>query len=393
MLSCKLRLFLLVLCPSLISGFAPSARFGVTRQTSRFVAATLWSEVNDVTEGSISTESDAVETSEELNVPELAEDTVSEAAEEPGADEEEENSKPEKERFTMFVGNVPFETMENDLRELFSEYGTVELVNLPRDRASGRSRGFAFVDMASKNEVTAAIDGLNGVLVGGRAIRVVESVPKEELQSRGPQKYDESAQKIYVGNIPFQTQKEDLMDFFSEYGGVREVYIPFDTTTGNQRGFAFVTMDVGDAEKAIEKADGASFFGRTITVSKPLPRGQKAPSRNAGPPSTKMYVGNLSFYTELDTVMDMFEEFGEVIDAYMPEDRETGGSRGFAFVTMSAEDAKKAIDNIDGCELDGRILRVNEAQPKGRRPMPNEEETEGQNLSDEAFEGSMDEPM
>ena len=336
--------------------------------------------MNDVTEkGSTSTDSDAVEASEEPSVSEVAEETVSEEAE---------DSKPEKERFTMFVGNVPFETTDADLSELFSKYGTVELVSLPRERSSGRSRGFAFVDMSSKEEVSAAIDGLNGALVGGRAIRVVESVPKEDLQKKEPQKYDESAQKIYVGNLPFQTQKEDLMDFFSKYGGVREVYVPVDTSTGNQRGFAFVTMDAGDAEKAIKEADGASFSGRTITVSKPLPRGEKS-SRNAGPPRTKMYVGNLSFYTEIDTIMDMFEEFGEVIDAYMPEDRETGGSRGFAFVTMSAEDAKKAIDKIDGCELDGRIVRVNEAQPKGRRQMRDE----GENLSDEAFEGSTDEPI
>lgn len=81
---------------------------------------------------------------------------------------------------------------------------------------------------------------------------------------------------------------------------------------------------------------------------------------------TKIYVGNLSFYTTLDTVEDLFNQFGTVHDCYLPEDRETGGSRGFAFVTMENEGAQTAIDETDGYELDGRIIRVNEAQPRGQ---------------------------
>jgi len=82
---------------------------------------------------------------------------------------------------------------------------------------------------------------------------------------------------------------------------------------------------------------------------------------------TKLYVGNLSFYTTLGTVQDLFSQFGTVHDCYLPEDRETGESRGFAFVTMDNEGAANAIDETDGYELDGRIIRVNEAQPKGQR--------------------------
>ena len=61
----------------------------------------------------------------------------------------------------------------------------------------------------------------------------------------------------------------------------------------------------------------------------------------------------------------MFEEYGKVVDCYLPTDRETGQHRGFAFVTMEPDDALRAADETDGYELDGRILRVNEAQPKG----------------------------
>lgn len=63
----------------------------------------------------------------------------------------------------------------------------------------------------------------------------------------------------------------------------------------------------------------------------------------------------------------MFGEYGRVVDCYLPVDNETGQHRGFAFVTMDPNDAQRAADETDGYELDGRILRVNEAQPKGGR--------------------------
>ena len=82
------------------------------------------------------------------------------------------------------------------------------------------------------------------------------------------------------------------------------------------------------------------------------------------PGRTKLYVGNLSFYTIADTLAEIFEEFGTVHDCYLPEDSNTGSSRGFGFVTMDKEAAQKAIDETDGLELDGRIIRVNEAIPR-----------------------------
>lgn len=80
---------------------------------------------------------------------------------------------------------------------------------------------------------------------------------------------------------------------------------------------------------------------------------------------TKLYVGNLSWGTEEGALRELFEEYGKVVDCFIPVDKETGQHRGFAFVTMEPEDALRAADETDGYELDGRILRVNEAQPKG----------------------------
>jgi len=81
--------------------------------------------------------------------------------------------------------------------------------------------------------------------------------------------------------------------------------------------------------------------------------------------STKLYVGNLSFDTSAQDLEQIFGESGTVQSASIIEDRETGRSRGFAFVEMaSAEEAKAAISALDGKEVGGRNLKVNEAKPR-----------------------------
>jgi RNA recognition motif-containing protein len=84
--------------------------------------------------------------------------------------------------------------------------------------------------------------------------------------------------------------------------------------------------------------------------------------------NTRLYVGNLSFNTNAEGVRAAFQEFGTVSDVHLVSDRETGRSRGFAFVTMGTpEEAAKAIEGMDGRTLDGRPLRVNEAEQRQQR--------------------------
>jgi len=81
--------------------------------------------------------------------------------------------------------------------------------------------------------------------------------------------------------------------------------------------------------------------------------------------AAKIYIGNLSFNTTNQDLVDMFGEYGTVQSVNIIEDRETGRSRGFAFVEMSSnEEAQKAISALNGKEIDGRSLTVNEAKPR-----------------------------
>jgi len=85
----------------------------------------------------------------------------------------------------LFVGNLSFNTTENDLQDAFAAHGTVVETNLMMDRVSGRPRGFGFVTMSTPEEAQAAIDKLNGASIDGRALTVNVAKPREERGSSG----------------------------------------------------------------------------------------------------------------------------------------------------------------------------------------------------------------
>jgi RNA recognition motif-containing protein len=78
----------------------------------------------------------------------------------------------------LYVGNLPYETGEAELQDLFTRAGSVDSVNVMRDQATGRARGFAFVEMSTDEEAQNAITALNGTQVGGRNLTVNEARPK-----------------------------------------------------------------------------------------------------------------------------------------------------------------------------------------------------------------------
>ena len=80
-----------------------------------------------------------------------------------------------------------------------------------------------------------------------------------------------------------------------------------------------------------------------------------------------LYVGNLPFSYDSASLSTLFARFGEVASAQVVTDRDTGRSRGFGFVEMADEDARRAIEELDGSDIDGRRLTVNQARPRENR--------------------------
>ncbi len=85
----------------------------------------------------------------------------------------------------IYVGNLSYDTTEDDLRTAFAQYGEVASVNVIKDRISGESRGFAFVEMPTKSEGIDALSGLNGTELKGRTLNVNEARPKTERGGGG----------------------------------------------------------------------------------------------------------------------------------------------------------------------------------------------------------------
>jgi cold-inducible RNA-binding protein len=94
----------------------------------------------------------------------------------------------------MYVGNLSFESTENDLQDLFEQHGTVNEVHLMMDRMTGKSRGFAFITMNDDEQAKAAMTALNGKELHGRALNVNEARPREE-RPRPP-----GGNRSYAGN-------------------------------------------------------------------------------------------------------------------------------------------------------------------------------------------------
>ncbi|XP_062187357.1 29 kDa ribonucleoprotein A, chloroplastic-like [Phragmites australis] len=196
-------------------------------------------------------------------------------------------------------------------------------------------------------------------------------------QGEGAEEFSEDL-KLFVGNLPFSVDSAQLAGLFEQAGSVEMVEVVYDRMTGRSRGFGFVTMSSAEgAGAAVEQFNGYTFQGRSLRVNSgpPPPRDDFAPRAPRGgggggsfDSANKVYVGNLSWGVDNSTLENLFSEQGQVLDAKVIHDRESGRSRGFGFVTYgSSEEVNNAISNLDGIDLDGRQIRVTVAESKPRR--------------------------
>ncbi|CAA6664127.1 unnamed protein product [Spirodela intermedia] len=160
--------------------------------------------------------------------------------------------------------------------------------------------------------------------------------------------------KLFVGNLPYDMDSEMLAQLFEQAGIVEVAEVIYNRETDQSRGFGFVTMSsVEEAEKAIQTLNRHYIEGRLLTVNKAAPRGSR-PERSQSErtprgfePRSRIYVGNLPWSVDEARLEQVFSEYGKVVETRVVYDRESGRSRGFAFLTMT--------------------IRVNAAEEKPRR--------------------------
>ncbi|MCD7470855.1 hypothetical protein HAX54_011039 [Datura stramonium] len=188
---------------------------------------------------------------------------------------EERNASPD---LKIFVGNLPFSIDSAALAEIFERAGNVEMVEVIYDKLTGRSRGFGFVTMSSKEDVEAACQQFNGYEIDGRALRVNSGPPPAKRENsfrdnssfgggRGGGSMD-SSNRVYVGNLAWGVDQLALETLFSEQGKVVDAKVVYDRDSGRSRGFGFVTYSSAEeVNNAIESLDGVDLNGRAIRVS------------------------------------------------------------------------------------------------------------------------------
>ncbi|XP_057424293.1 29 kDa ribonucleoprotein A, chloroplastic-like [Lotus japonicus] len=213
--------------------------------------------------------------------------------------------------------------------------------------------------------------------------------------------------KVFVGNLPFSVDSAQLAELFQDAGNVEVVEVIYDKMTGNSRGFAFVTMSsAAEAEAAAQQFNNYELEGRALRVNSGPPpknenrgfnenprfrnnsfnrggsdsyrggsdgyRGGGSDGYRGGGSSSysenRVHVGNLAWGVDNAALESLFREQGRVVDAKVIYDRESGRSRGFGFVTFSSPDeVNSAIRSLDGADLNGRAIKVSQADSKPKR--------------------------
>jgi nucleolin len=191
----------------------------------------------------------------------------------------------------LFVAGLPDSITEDVLRLLFEATGgTVSEISLPKDRATGRPRGFGFVTLSSSEEAQAARDSLDGSIQAGKSISVrpfQAEPPKREPGAPlgGPRSGPPGAgpgapdRTLYVGNLPYDVTQQEVEGLFttSNATGVARIHLPTDAD-GRKRGFGFVTMSTPESAKgAIDALRGADLRGRRLVVNLAHPKGERPP--------------------------------------------------------------------------------------------------------------------
>jgi RNA recognition motif-containing protein len=201
----------------------------------------------------------------------------------------------------LFVAGLPDSISEDVLKQLFEATGgKVVSVSLPKDRMTGRPRGFGFVTLATPQEAQAARDALDGSIQAGKSISVrpfQAEPPRRDAAGgprapgpggggRGPGGGPQQApdRTLYVGNLPYDATTQEVQTLVNGVApdSVVRVHLPMDAD-GRKRGFGFVTMASSEAAKvAADQLRSADLRGRRLVVNLAHPKGERPPRSDSG---------------------------------------------------------------------------------------------------------------
>lgn len=270
----------------------------------------------------------------------------------------------------IFIKNLD-KTIDNTaLFDTFGNFGRILSCKVETDQ-NGVSKGYGYVHYETQEEADQAIAKVNGMLLAGKKVFVGFFQPRKDRSSEtSKQKFT----NIYIKDLDTAVTSEELEKKFAEFGKVTSAVV-MTNDKNESKGFAFVNFELPeDAQKAVEALNGSAINGKTVYVG----RAQKKSEREEELRTARMdqlqkyqgvnvYVKNLDDSVDDDRVRLEFSKFGTITSAKVMRD-EKGNSRGFGFVCFSnAEEATRAVTDMNGTLLASKPLYVGLAQRKDVR--------------------------
>ena len=170
----------------------------------------------------------------------------------------------------LFVGGLNYLSLRDDIKSYFQTFGEVQSCSLLLDKDTGKSRCFAFVTIKDpknilEKKILSRKHEINGKIVDVK--RVVEGKKREEMM--------DSSKKIFVGGLEPSVTQNDLFQFFSQYGKVKEASVLFDNNRNASRGFGFVSFEDKELVDKLVAQNDFYLKGRKIDVKRAQPKSEQ----------------------------------------------------------------------------------------------------------------------
>uniref|UniRef100_A0A8C7Z9V8 Polyadenylate-binding protein n=1 Tax=Oryzias sinensis TaxID=183150 RepID=A0A8C7Z9V8_9TELE len=263
---------------------------------------------------------------------------------------------------SLYVGDLHQDVTEAMLYEKFSPAGAIVSIRVCRDMITRRSLGYAYVNFQQPADAERALDTMNFDVIKGQPVRIMWSQRDPSLRKSG-------VGNIFIKNLDKSIDNKALYDTFSAFGNILSCKVVCDEN--GSRGYGFVHFETHDAaERAIEKMNGMLLNDRKVFVGRFKSRKEREAELGARAREfTNVYIKNFGEDMDDEKLKEIFSKFGNATSVRVMTD-ESGGGRGFGFVSFeNHEDAQKAVDEMNGKELNGRIMFVGRAQKKMERQM------------------------
>ncbi|CAL5205091.1 unnamed protein product [Lathyrus oleraceus] len=260
---------------------------------------------------------------------------------------------------SLYVGDLHPELSDAQLREAFSYFNSLVSVRICRDSSTGNSLCYGYVNFLSPQDAIRAIELKNHSILNGKAMRVMWS-------RRDPDARKSSIGNVFVKNLAQSIDDFVLEDMFEKYGNILSSKVVV-TEDGKSKGYGFVQFETEEsANTAIENLNGSVIHDKQIYVGKFVKKSDRVMS---GPDAryTNLYVKNLDLDITETLLQEKFSSFGKIISLAIAKNN-NGMSRGFGFVNFDKpDDAKRAMEAMNGLQLGSKILYVSRAQKKAER--------------------------